>query len=218
MRLSIRLSTVLAGAFILGCFTAPPDSADTKPPGIGDADTDTDSDTDTGTAYLVWYGEFDSTRTSVDVTYGIAGATVKGDLACFMYGEHSGSSTAPSGCPDCTWEFGTKPTNDGLSGDYCDSFLTDTLFTYYSSSDMWFASSDVKGWGFADLYVYEYGGTEYDLENGIFMYYSGYGWILRHYDYPANGYDSVDESAKPMTAMSYLTDSSGNPTYYYFYY
>ncbi len=176
---------------------------------------------DTGTAYLVWAGSMKDNGDSVDVTYGIASLTINGVWPCALNGSHSGGGEAPPSCPDCAFAYGTTYVGGEVVGDYCDSFLTDTLFTYYTTDDVWWAaggSDGLLGWGFSDLYVYEYGGSTYDLENAVFMYYSGYGWILRHYDYPANGYETVDESADPITFMSYLTDSSGNPSYYYFYY
>ena len=184
-----------------------------------DTDSDSDSDADTGTAYLTWTGSMVYDGSGVVVNYGLGALNLAtNETVCKATVEHSGSDLGPSGCPDCDYSFGTKPGADTSGGDYCDSFATDTLFTYYSVSDFWFSSDAVKGWGFADSYTYTYAGTDYDLTQSVFMYYDDgadfHEWILRHYNFPDGGVYAVEGDMNESSWNSVLTGEY----YYYFYY
>lgn len=186
-----------------------------------DADTDSDSDSDTGngTAYLTWTGDLTYDGSSVTVNYGLGALNLAtNENVCWLTAEHSGSSRAPSGCPDCEYSFGTKVTDDSSGGDYCNAFTADTLFTEYSVSDMWFGSSAVTAWGWADNYTYSYGGTDYDLSEAVFMYYDDGGstqeWILRHYNFADGGVYSVEGDKRSASWSTVISEEY----YYYFYY
>lgn len=184
----------------------------------GNIDEDCESG-DTGTAYLTWSGDITYDGSSVVVNYGIGAVNqATNDNVCWMTAEHSGSAEAPSGCPDCDYSFATTVTADTSGGAYCGSFATGTLFTYYAVSDFWFGGSDVKAWGFADAYTYTYAGTDYDLEQTIFMYYDDGAtfnqWLMRHYNYPAGGVYNVDGD-KYAASWNQIMDGD---YYYYFYY
>lgn len=174
---------------------------------------------DTGTAYLTWTGDLTYDGSSVTVNYGLGALNLAtNENVCWLTAEHSGSSRAPSGCPDCEYSFGTKVTDDSSGGDYCNAFTADTLFTEYSPSDMWFGSSAVTAWGWADNYTYSYGGTDYDLSEAVFMYYDDGGstqeWILRHYNFADGGVYSVEGDKRSASWSTVISEEY----YYYFYY
>lgn len=174
---------------------------------------------DTGTAYLTWTGSMVYDGSGVVVDYGLGALNLAtNETVCKATVEHSGSDLGPSGCPDCDYSFATTPGADTSGGNYCDSFTTDTLFTYYSVTDFWFSSDAVKGWGFADSYTYTYAGTDYDLTQSVFMYYDDgadfHEWILRHYNFPAGGVYAVEGDMNESSWNSVLTGEY----YYYFYY
>ena len=194
-----------------------------------DCDDDVDADdsdcevaADTGIAYLTWTGDMTYDGSSVVVNYGFGAVNdATGENVCTMTVEHVGSDVAPAACPDCVYSFGTVPNGGEVAGDYCDSFTADTVFTYYTVSDMWFSREEVKAWGFADLYIYTYNGTDYEFTNNVFMYYDDgadfHQWLLRHYNIPSLGVYSVDGDSSASSWNPHFT-YGGEEFYYYFYY
>jgi hypothetical protein len=133
-----------------------------------------------------------------------------------MVGWHESTGDFGDLCPDCAYSFATAPVGGETTGPYCTTFLTDTLFKGYYYSDFWFGSTAVQGWGWSDSYTYTYGGTDYDLEKAVFLYYDGYAdWILRHYNFPAGGTYAVTGDKYSAEWDSYIGEKA---YYYYFYY
>ncbi len=186
-----------------------------------DPDPDPDGN-DTGTAFLAWHGtvDFDAQTQSLKATRGLAAFRLREqDFICDIFATYVSVGDGPPGCPDCEWSFSTVVTGGGTTGDFCDAFNTPTVFDEYTYDDLR-ATRYVDGFGWTEAFIYEYGATEYQLEEVVWAHLDGAGytgWYLYGYNFSGSA-AGVQGDRYSADFLRYATNQNGARLYYYFYY
>ena len=118
---------------------------------------------------------------------------------CDVIGPAAEGAALPA-CEVCDWSFDLVVSGSTASGSDCSDF---------GVKDGWMDGYE-GGFGWADTYDFEYGGTVYSLTDTVFYYFSSYGqWYFVGYNYGPYGYNSGDASD--------ATFNLALNAYYYFY-
>lgn len=177
---------------------------------------------DTGTAFVVWHGSFqwEPESESFSATRGYGALSAKGgELICDISADFVGVGLGPVGCPDCTWSFTTELAGGRTEGEYCDSFLQQTVFDEFGYQDFYF-SSELNGFGWTEYYLYSYGTATYALEDVVWAHISGSrynGWYLYGYNL-AGAVTGVFGDQYGADFVRYAAGQNGRRAYYYFEY
>ncbi|MSQ01008.1 MAG: hypothetical protein EXR71_03820 [Myxococcales bacterium] len=177
---------------------------------------------DTGTAFLAWHGsvDFDPERQTLTATRGLGAFRLREqDFICDIFATYESVGAGAPGCPDCEWSFSTRVTGGGTSGDWCDAFNGPTVFDKTSYQELYFTTY-VDGFGWTEAFAYEYGATEYQLEEVVWAHLTGeryLGWYLYGYNF-AGSATGVQGDRYSADFLRYATNQNGARQYYYFYY
>ena len=177
---------------------------------------------DTGTAFLVWHGtvDFDPESETLEATRGLAAFRLREqDFICNIFATFESVGPGAAGCPDCEWSFSTRVTGGGTTGEMCDAFGRSTVFDQVSYQDLQ-STSYVDGFGWTEAFTYEYGATEYQLEEVVWAHLGGTryrGWYLYGYNF-AGSATGVQGDRYSADFHRYATNQNGTRYYYYFYY
>ena len=132
-----------------------------------------------------------------------------GQPACSLLTDWTDAGgSVPADCPDCDWSFNLDSSSNVVGGPGCDAIgLEDGTWGEFTYS-----------WGFSTHATYTYRTYSFELENVLWIYYdSGRSgeWQLFAFNYA--GTYSVDGDDYYMTVNREITDSYGDPYYYYYY-
>jgi hypothetical protein len=181
-----------------------------------------DGEWDTGTAFVVWHGSFtwDPAAERLEASRGYGAQLAIGrELVCDISADFESVGHGPVGCPDCTWSFTTRLIGGGTEGEYCGSFLQQTVFQDFSYRDFYF-SSELDGFGWTESYLYSYGTAEYALEDVVWAHIDGTrynGWYLYGYNL-AGAVTGVFGDQYSAEFLRYAAGQNGRRAYYYFVY
>ena len=189
----------------------PDDSADTSDSGDSGDSTNDSEDTretapedETSMAQMWIVGNVQTSGgalTSAAVGVSMYDISYYPDLhsVCDIIGPAAEGAALPA-CEVCDWSFDLVVSGSTASGSDCSDF---------GVKDGWMDGYE-GGFGWADTYDFEYGGTVYSLTDTVFYYFSSYGqWYFVGYNYGPYGYNSGDASD--------ATFNLALNAYYYFY-
>lgn len=102
---------------------------------------------------------------------------------CSVVGPATETAALLPDCAACDWAFDLVVSDSVATGAHCGAFgLTDGWMDGYGG-----------GFGWADLYEFEYAGVVYPLTDTVFYYLPSYGqWALVGYNYADYGYNEGD--------------------------
>jgi hypothetical protein len=176
-------------------------------------------------AYFV--GDFvasSSKLTSFNYGWGFYGESCVGDWICLNQAPFTSTGAAPSGCPDCEWDFSTKTGSTTQTGSYCSALISRSgsgSVMDYDVTDFWFANPAYdNAVGFSDAYLFSGTFSDYTLTNVIFFHYSSgsfEGWYFQAYNLPDYGiYQVYGDSGSASIYKPWITSYGQYYIYYYY--